>query len=148
MGRMIPLIIWSVAAGAQTNEARLADEKTIRSLIQKEAKGERLPYSAYTDDVVYWTGAYRHPLEGRQEMESVRGKRQQTSDRSNEKRTRKVKRLLVAKSGDMAYEYTDYTLDFIDKSGKPVHVAGSYVRVWRKEDGQWKIAVLLGQPHE
>ena len=145
---MIPLIIWSVVAGAQTHDARNADEKAIRTLIQKEAKGERLPYSAYTDDVVYWTGAYRHPLEGRQDMEAVRSKRQQASERSNERRTRNIKRLKISKSGDMAYEYTDYTLDFIDKSGKPVHVSGSYVRVWRKEDGQWKVAVLLGQPHD
>jgi ketosteroid isomerase-like protein len=148
MGWIIPLFILSGAVGLCAEDAWSAEEKVLRGLIEKEVKGERLPYSAYTDDTVFWSGAYPRPLEGRKHMEAVRKGRRAASKRSNERRTRDVKRLVVAKSGDLAYEYSDYTLQFDEPEGKTFRVKGSYVRVWRKEDGQWKVAVWFGQPHE
>jgi ketosteroid isomerase-like protein len=144
---MIALLLLG-AAGAAAQNNRGADEKVLRAIIEKEAQGERLPYSAYTEDSVFWSGAYQRPLEGKKHMESVRRERRAASKRTNERRTRDVKRLVVSRAGDMAYEYTDYTLAFDDAGGKKFHVQGSYVRVWRKEDGQWKVAVWFGQPHE
>jgi ketosteroid isomerase-like protein len=145
---IIPVFFLSAGVGLRAEDARSADEKVLRGLIEKEIKGERLPYTAYTEDTVFWSGAYHRPLEGRKHMEAVRKGRRAASKRTNERRTRDVKKLVMAQSSDLAYEYSDYTLEFDEPDGRRFHVKGSYVRVWRKEDGQWKVALWFGQPHE
>ena len=147
MGWMIPLFMLCALVRLWAGDVRTVEEKVLRSLIEKEVKGERLPYAAYTDDTVFWSGAYGRPLEGRKHMEAVRKGRRAASQRINERRTRDVKRLVVAQSGDLAYEYGDYTLAFDEPDGRKFRVSGSYTRVWRKDDGQWKVALWFGQPH-
>jgi len=47
-------------------------------------------------------------------------------------------RVNVAASGDLASETGSYTLSYDSPNGK-VNDAGSFVTVWRKDGGQWKI---------
>jgi uncharacterized protein (TIGR02246 family) len=48
----------------------------------------------------------------------------------------------VAKSGDIAYEYGAYTVNFPGKDGQVSTVTGKYVLVWKKQaDGSWKVAI-------
>jgi ketosteroid isomerase-like protein len=48
----------------------------------------------------------------------------------------------AARSGDLAYEQGTFEESFKDGDGKPVHVVGKYVVVWKKQsNGQWKAIV-------
>lgn len=51
----------------------------------------------------------------------------------------------VAKSGDVGY--TRGTYDVIDRSKKVID-NGSYVRIWRKQRGIWKIVIDVVNPHQ
>lgn len=47
--------------------------------------------------------------------------------------------VMVARSGDIAYETGDYSMTMEDKSGKPQTSTAKYVVVWVKQpDGTWK----------
>jgi uncharacterized protein (TIGR02246 family) len=50
--------------------------------------------------------------------------------------------VVVARSGDLAYETGSYTLTLSDPEGNPSTQRGHYVDVWRKSaDGTWRVAV-------
>lgn len=50
--------------------------------------------------------------------------------------------VVVARSGDLAYETGSYTLTVSDPEQKPATEKGHYVVIWRKHtDGTWKVAV-------
>jgi hypothetical protein len=53
----------------------------------------------------------------------------------------------IAKSGDLAYEYSDGRLSFELKSGEKVTLPQSRLRVWKKQNGQWKLAAGFSFPH-
>jgi uncharacterized protein (TIGR02246 family) len=51
-------------------------------------------------------------------------------------------RVVVARSGDLAYETGTYTLTMSDPEQKPATQKGHYVVVWQKQvDGAWKVMV-------
>lgn len=51
-------------------------------------------------------------------------------------------KVVVARSGDLAYETGSYTMTMSDAKKKPATQAGHYVVVWRKEaDGSWKVVI-------
>jgi uncharacterized protein (TIGR02246 family) len=50
--------------------------------------------------------------------------------------------VVVARSGDLAYETGTYTMTMSDPQQKPATEIGHYVVVWRKQpDGAWKVVV-------
>jgi ketosteroid isomerase-like protein len=50
-----------------------------------------------------------------------------------------VKKVEVAKQGDLAYEVGTYTMTVNDAQGKPTSTPGKYVVVWKKQpDGSWQ----------
>jgi uncharacterized protein (TIGR02246 family) len=50
--------------------------------------------------------------------------------------------VVVARSGDLAYETGAYTLTMSAPDGEPATQKGHYVDVWKKNDqGEWKVAV-------
>jgi uncharacterized protein (TIGR02246 family) len=50
--------------------------------------------------------------------------------------------VMVARSGEMAYEYGTYAMTYNDKDGKPAATNARYVAVWTKAaDGSWKILI-------
>ena len=51
-------------------------------------------------------------------------------------------RVVVARSGDLAYDIGSYTQTVSDPEGNPVTQKGQYVDVWQKNAaGEWKVAV-------
>lgn len=49
-------------------------------------------------------------------------------------------KIVVAKSGDLAYDVGTFELKVNDASGKPTTEIGKYVVVWKKQaDKQWKV---------
>jgi uncharacterized protein (TIGR02246 family) len=50
--------------------------------------------------------------------------------------------VVVARSGDLAYETGAYSMSMTGPDNKPVPEQGHYVVVWRRQaDGAWKVAV-------
>ena len=50
--------------------------------------------------------------------------------------------VVVARSGDLAYDVGSYTLTMSDPEGNPATQKGYYVDVWKKDStGAWKVAV-------
>ncbi len=56
--------------------------------------------------------------------------------------TWKTSDVVVARSGDLAYEHGRYTYTYTEKDGRPETKTGNYLLVWKKSPGaDWKIAV-------
>jgi uncharacterized protein (TIGR02246 family) len=52
----------------------------------------------------------------------------------------KIAKVVVARSGDLAYTYGTYAMTMNDAKGKPVNDKGKGVTVWGKQpDGKWKV---------
>ena len=50
--------------------------------------------------------------------------------------------VVVARSGDLAYDIGSYALTMSDPEGNPATQKGYYVDVWKKNaTGEWKVAV-------
>lgn len=50
----------------------------------------------------------------------------------------------VARSGDLGYSYGSYWLKPANANGKPE--SGNYFRIWRKQNGVWKVVLDLANP--
>jgi ketosteroid isomerase-like protein len=135
------LFLISPAAAQSTSE----DEKQIRDIIARYGKGEQLPATA---DRIFWTSPYRRPVVGKEKPEEIPGDMQPSARVEGSFRsTIKPIRIEVAKSGDLAYEFSTAENTFDLKSGKQVAFTNSVLRVWRKEDGEWKVAAMFARPH-
>jgi hypothetical protein len=131
-----------VAGGAQ---APSSDERQIRDLIERYAKGESIPRTA---DVVLWSGAYKRPTVGSERGEEIPSDRQPSARvPASQRNTTMPVRIEIAKSGDLAYEYSNSTLSFDLKNGGKESFPTSILRVWKKEGGQWKMAAMFARPH-
>jgi ketosteroid isomerase-like protein len=49
-------------------------------------------------------------------------------------------RIIVSKSGDIAYELGTFRVTVEDESGKPVEYSGKHLVTWEKRGGRWKVA--------
>ena len=47
----------------------------------------------------------------------------------------------IAESGELAYDFGSWTVVF-DEESEPSEAAGKSTIVWRKQDGEWKCAVM------
>lgn len=116
-----------------------ADEAAIRALI---ASGE----TPYTEDRVFWAGAYKRPVAGKEAPEPF--PETKAVKRTNQVNTAKVERLEVAASGDMAWEFSIVHTEY-DSDEKPTQhksFDAGVLRVWKKADGQWKAVAMFGRP--
>ena len=125
---------------AQDSKLNLkAEEAAIRALI---ASGKL----AYTDDSVFWAGAFKRPVAGKETPEPFAETK--NLNRKNQVNKVKVERLEIASSGDMAWEYstvhTEYDTDETPTSHKSFEAG--VLRVWKKSDGSWKVAAMFGRP--
>jgi hypothetical protein len=124
-----------------------AEEAAIRALVNRSPRPPER--GLFTQDAIFWSGAYPRPLVGWRDTAAVKplpaaGMEQ----RRNVKSTTEIVRLEVAVAGDMAYEFSDFTLSY-DLADTKEHVSfpGSALRVWKKVDGQWRIAAAFMHPH-
>jgi uncharacterized protein (TIGR02246 family) len=52
----------------------------------------------------------------------------------------------ISDDGKMAYDYGTYSMTVTPPGGKPTKETGGYLNVWRKVDGQWKLAAEMSTP--
>lgn len=124
-------------------DTRAADEAAIHALVKDWSA------AAQAKDVEKFTAVYAEDatvmMEG---MPDVSGKAAvkeaitgMMSD-SNFALSFAADKVVVARSGDLAYETGSYTMTMSDAKKKPATQAGHYVVVWRKEaDGSWKVVI-------
>lgn len=134
------------ADAVTAGQAQSADEKQIRALIAAEETGKR---PARTADRIFWSGAYRRPTVGDERGEETPGEGQ-LANRIPKSETSKttIRRIEIAKSNDFAYEFSDAVLSFDLKNGQRMSVPRSVLRVWKKEDGEWKEAAVFTRGHD
>jgi ketosteroid isomerase-like protein len=131
------------AAAQKIKNGDKSDEQILRELVQEENKGARPKLTA---DTILYSSVVPKPLVGR---EAVLARSQEISrSRQNEKRERQVKRLVVAKSGDVAYEFGDTVISFDAPDKTRVRFTSSYLRVWRKIGGEWMVDAHFARPND
>ena len=124
-------------------DTRAADEATLRATIKDwaaaaQAKDAVRFTSFYTEDaVVMMAGA--PDISG---MPAIReGIGHMMSD-PGFSLSFEPANVVVARSGDLAYETGPYTMTMTGPDKKPATETGHYVAIWRKQaDGTWKAAV-------
>ena len=134
-----------IAAQAQTTAS--TDEQAIRQLVDRQNAGER---PSTTAQAIFWSGAYERPQIGRiSEAEGKKIAAEFAQHRANQKQNVKTDRLVVAKSGDVAYEYGIFNLQFDQlPNRKHMDFDGAYMRTWRKESGQWLVDMTFMRPFD
>jgi ketosteroid isomerase-like protein len=140
---LLSLAVQGCAHTAAPKDTRAEDEATIRAYSQAyndavRARDVEKSLSFYTDDALGFgdqdplTTSKEAMRPGMQEGYAVSG---WTIDWKTEK-------VMVARSGDLAYEYGRYKFTGTQKDGKPATRTGNYLLVWKKSPGgDWKIAV-------
>jgi hypothetical protein len=131
-------------ASAEAGASSADDESAIRQVLAQSDDGKPLPR---TTDRIFWSGAYKKPVVGDEQPEEIPGPNQPSGRKPGSQRHKTtVVRIEVAKSGDLAYEFSNAVLAF-EKAEKPIQFPTSTLRVWRKEAGQWKVAAQFSRPH-
>ena len=139
---VILIAFGSPFAIAQTDANGRSDEQLLRKLIREDNEGKNV--IKRTEDSIFVSGAFPHPMIGHA-VEEVLGSRK---DRSNESRKGEVVRLVISQSGDMAEEFGNFTLSFDQPDKKHISFDGSYLRVWRKINGEWLEDAFFARPNE
>jgi hypothetical protein len=142
----------ALAAAAQ---APSADERAIRNLIARYDQGESV---ARTDDVILWSGEFKQPTVGSEAREALPADQRPSSARAPGATSERVPggrhrvttpvRIEIATSGDLAYEFSNSELLFdLNNGEREAALPSSVLRVWKKQEGQWKIAAMFARPH-
>jgi ketosteroid isomerase-like protein len=132
-------------AGTNTDE-EAAIRKIIAAHDQKGGGGlEGVPQLA---DRVVWTGSAKRPMVGdeKEELLSTSSVPNRVPGRTTIK-TEPV-RIVVANDRDLAYEYGKITTEFDLKSGEHGKLEAGLLRVWQKQDGNWKQAAVFTRPYD
>jgi hypothetical protein len=139
------LTILLLIAASPLAQPRGSDEEAIRALIAGQRNGAEI---ALTSDAILWSGAYKRPFVRPGTGEEVPGPRRPAERVPGSQRVAITPvRIEVAKSGDLAYEFSDFVLSFETKAVEHVSFPGSALRVWRKEGTAWKVAAAFMRPH-
>jgi hypothetical protein len=123
-----------------------AEEAAIRKQIAAYDMGTRglgLP------EQVFWSGAYKRPIVGNEKGEPAEGGNSIPNRvPGSQKNKTEVIRIVVADSGDLAYEYSKSTLEFDLKSGEHQSAMTGLLRVWQKQNGDWRIAAFFARAYD
>lgn len=147
-------VLASIAISAEA-QSQSADERAIRDLIARYDKGESV---TRTDNEIFWTGEFKRPTVGSQKREALPADQRPSSARvpgspsarvpGSRRRVTTPVRIEIAKSGDLAYEFSNSELSFDLKNGeREAAIPSSVLRVWKKDGGQWRIAAMFARPH-
>jgi len=128
---------------AEPPDTRAADEAAIRAAVEEwsaaaGAKDAAKFASFYADDAVLMMEA-APDVHGKAALaEAIGGMMQDPSFALSFA----ADHVMVARSGDLAYETGSYTLTMSGPDGTPATQTGHYVDVWGKQaDGTWKVVV-------
>jgi|ERR1700728_5068066 len=136
------LLLLFAAPIAVMAQGSACSEQTIRDAVQNRT-------IKYTDDNFFWSGAYDKPMVGKAEQVEGRKKVEAEEPRKNEVSADHPQRVVVSKSGDMAYEYGAGEMNYDEqKTGKHVSFQTGYLRVWKSVDGQCRVAATMFKPVE
>ena len=128
------VMLFSVAAVAQKGPCT---EQAIRDAISKHDP------NWVTDDFYFFSPAFNKPLITISEVKEAGQKVAQSRDNETHD-PYKPDRIVVALSGDMAYEYGTHHLSFDEKqNGKHQDFTNAYLRVWRAVDSSCKAAAVM-----
>ena len=137
------LIVLSVGfnAYAQAPRDHSEDDRIIR---EKVAKSDAM----FTEDAIIWQGGFVRPFriseKNRDEL-----RHPPTRNLENVKIATTIETLQFSEAGDMAYEYSTSQVSYDRTDDKRhVDVVAPSLRVWRKMQGQWKIAAVFSHPNE
>lgn len=136
--------IVAVAACIPTTKAtdtRAEDEATIRAYSQAASDAARNKdvdklVSFYAEDAI----GYNNNGPTLTTLEAIRADAQRGLSLPGTTLQWRTSAIVVARSGDLAYERGHYTYTAAEKEGKATTETGNYVLVWRKlPGGTWKI---------
>jgi uncharacterized protein (TIGR02246 family) len=133
---------------AQPLDNRAADEAAIRAAVvawsqASEAKDVDKVVAFYTDDAI------QMPDRGAiiQGKENIRKGWAGMLAEPGPGLTFATTAVVVARSGDIAYEYGTFDFATKDKKGRIHDEKGKYLTAWKKQaDGTWKVAVDIDNP--
>ena len=130
---------------AQAPSNRTTDEAAIREAIA----GYQFDAARYNSkDKIYWPGSYKRPVVGAEQGEEIPGALRPSLRKPKTYQSKiTVVRLEIADAGDMAYEFSNADVSFETTDDKKHSFPTSILRVWRKVDGEWKIAAHFVSPH-
>ena len=148
---LVVVVTASNAAGAAAQQPQTKAEREVWALIQ--ASDTANPKT--TDSIIFVSGAYPRPIIGRGQPRDSATQSAQKEAEKRSKMSRKIRpqRVVVSKSGDLAYgfAYFDMEFDRPDSTGKRtehVKFEGSQLSVWRKVGGEWKLDAVFSRPNE
>jgi hypothetical protein len=131
----------------QQSGAHAADIARIRELAT--TRRQSFTGGLYTDSAIFWSGAYARPEIGFKDTvtaEALPGTR--LGERRDVQAHVTIRRIEVAQAGDMAYEFSDYTLSAVMTNDNQTRtVAGSLLRVWKKINADWKVVAGFMRPY-
>ena len=140
MSKILILLLSLVTPIAAMAQGPACSEAKIRDAILKGS------YSL-SDDAFFWSGAYDKPLIGKTENEEGYNKLQVETPRKYQSKAEHPQRIVVSKSGDMAYEYGTGELSFDElKTGKHIAFQNAYLRVWKAVGGNCLVAATMVRP--
>ena len=137
---------------AEPPDTRAAEEATIHAAIEDwsaaaQAKDAEKFGSVYADDAVLMLEDAPDLTGAAAIREGIKGMMQDP----NFALSFEADSVVVARSGDLAYESGHYTMTLSDAKKKPATETGHYVVVWQKQaDGVWKVVrdVPVSDPPE
>jgi ketosteroid isomerase-like protein len=101
--------------------------------------------SLLAKDMYFFSGALKQPVVGTAAADKAFAPI--AASRQNEKQDpMKADRIVVAPSGDMAYEYGTAHMSFDSKKEGHVDFTAAYLRVWKAVEGKCKIAAEMFEP--
>ena len=139
------LVVFGALLAAVEAQSTGGDEAAIRVAIAEVQRTD-----LRTVDSIFFSGILKRPfVRGQSEPEpTTRG---QTVVPGSDRVEVRVRRIEIAQAGDMAYEFSDGTVNrrvrTADGREEPATVENSILRVWRKVDGRWLIAAHFSAPH-
>ena len=140
---LVMFFVGCASAPKPAPDTRIADEKAIREadaawLKAVAAKDVDKALSFWVDDCITMEPG-RPIVVGK---EAVRKLWQDSMALPDMSVTWTTTQIVVAKAGDIAYQYGPYEFSMKDSKGKPVQERGKYLTVWRKQaDGNWRVVI-------
>ena len=118
-----------------------ADERAIRQLVNQQNNGQ-VPHATYS--IINWPGPYNRPHIGKKQYDDfVNVAKQLALSQPTSHTSRRIERLTIAKSADVAYEYGTISRTSGDAGESST---SAYLRTWRKENGQWLMDAVFQRP--
>ena len=142
--RALFLVVALCASSATVALGQSSDEQKIRELISLNDQGKRLPA---TSDNIFWSGPFKKPIVAPEKPDPIPDDGKPGPDVVSQTIATQVVRIEVAKSGELAYEFSNFTLTNKMSDGKDFTFTGSLLRAWKKEADQWKVAAVFFRPH-